>query len=93
MYFMVRPLVSYPVRWPVMHPRERLAWHVTVLMSISLFGLADPAGKTFWSMAYVLWLFRHGSLAVTAAGVERRRSEREAIFGAPPGEPRPPAAV
>ena len=93
MYFMIRPLVSYPARWPVMHPRERLAWHVAVLMSLSLFGLADPAGETFWYLAFIFWMFRHGSLAVTAAGVARRRSEREAIFGAPPGEPRPPAAV
>ena len=93
MYFMVRPLVSYPARWPVMHPREHLAWHVAVLMSLSFFGLADPAGETFWHMAFIFWMFRNGSLAVTAAGVARRRSEREAIFGAPPGGPYPPAAV
>ena len=83
MYFMIRPLISYPARWPVMQPRECLAWHVAVLISLSLFGLADPAGETFWHMAFILWMFRHGSLAVTAAGVARRRSTREAIFGAP----------
>jgi hypothetical protein len=93
MYFMIRPLVSYPARWPVMHSRERLAWCVAVLMLLSLFGLADQAGEAFWSLAFLFWMFRHGSLAVTAVGVARRRSEREAIFGAPPGGPRPPAAV